>query len=336
MLNLKERIAIIGGSGFIGRHLVEAFKREFIVRIIDVKEPDIKDPKNVEYVKIDIRNRNDLESALRGVDLVIHTAIIQIPRINEEPRLAYEVNFKGTMNVCEIVEELKDVRGLILTSSWHVYGEKIDFEIREDVGYFPDRVSPRAFRYTLSKIAQEAIVRYFHELGNKYYGIIRLATVLGEGMPEKTAANIFIERGIKGQAITPFKDSMHRPMLYVDIMDVKKAIYNYAVEIIDSKIPHGRSIDHIYNLMHPEPITILELAHLIKSLIVEISKGKINPPVEIIDRGVPALFSAEDKHKIKVNVEKTIKELGIEKLIHPKETLRRLIAKRYSEIYGAS
>jgi nucleoside-diphosphate-sugar epimerase len=37
------------------------------------------------------------------------------------------------------------------------------------------------------------------------YGIIRLGTVLGEGMPEKTAANIFIDKGLKGEPLTSYK-----------------------------------------------------------------------------------------------------------------------------------
>jgi hypothetical protein len=51
----------------------------------------------------------------------------------------------------------------------------------------------------------------------KIFGIIRMGPVLGEGMPEKTAANIFIENGVAGKPLTPFKNSMYRPMSYADI-----------------------------------------------------------------------------------------------------------------------
>lgn len=40
--------------------------------------------------------------------------------------------------------------------------------------------------------------------------------VLGDRVPEKIAANIFIESTPKGQPISPFRHSMYRPMLYVD------------------------------------------------------------------------------------------------------------------------
>lgn len=60
-------------------------------------------------------------------------------------------------------------------------------------------------------------------MSDKIYGIIRMGTVLGVGMPERPATNIFITRGLRGEPITPYKHSMYRPMLYVDIEDVCKA-----------------------------------------------------------------------------------------------------------------
>jgi len=50
----------------------------------------------------------------------------------------------------------------------------------------------------LAKIAQESIVRFYDEMSEKVFGIVRMGTVLGEGMPEKTAANIFITNGLRG------------------------------------------------------------------------------------------------------------------------------------------
>lgn len=70
--------------------------------------------------------------------------------------------------------------------------------IDEEFGFRPDQVETRARLYALSKMAQEAIVRLYDEMSEKIYGVIGMATVLGERMPEKTAANIFISQGIKG------------------------------------------------------------------------------------------------------------------------------------------
>ena len=76
-----------------------------------------------------------------------------------------------------------------------------------------------------------------------------MGTVLGDGMPPATAANIFIEKGLRGENFTPFKQSMYRPMLYVDVNDICNAYEIYARKILDDKcIKGGNSLAHIVNV----------------------------------------------------------------------------------------
>jgi nucleoside-diphosphate-sugar epimerase len=58
---------------------------------------------NVGFVKCDIRDFDRVVGCLGDVDLVVHSAIVQIPRTNEERPLGYEVNVLGLQNVCEAV-----------------------------------------------------------------------------------------------------------------------------------------------------------------------------------------------------------------------------------------
>ena len=97
-----ERIGVVGGSGFVGGSIARELSKDFEVVVIDLKEPQ-RPSENVEFCKCDVRSFEQVMECLRGVDLVIHSAIIQIPRINEEKRLGYEVNFVGTQNICEAV-----------------------------------------------------------------------------------------------------------------------------------------------------------------------------------------------------------------------------------------
>jgi UDP-glucose 4-epimerase len=330
----KYTIGIIGGSGFIGLSLAKHLSSTFNLKILDVKEP--KD-KSFAFEFCDIRNYEQVKKALADVDLVIHTAIIQIPLINENKRLAYEVNFMGTHNICKAVDELPNIKGMILTGSWHTIGERgLEGTINEEFGYRPDKVEDRARLYVLSKIAQETMVRYYDEMSDKVYGIIRMGTVLGEGMPEKTAANIFIENGLKGKPLTPFKHSMYRPMLYVDINDVCYAFEVYARKILRGEVKKGNSLDHIINLYYPEPITILELAEIVKNAIAKLTGGSVIPRIEIIDQGVKPLFQGNDKLKFSVDVSKSFKVLGINRLTQPREAIERIIRFRLSSIRGNS
>jgi UDP-glucose 4-epimerase len=253
--------------------------------------------------------------------------------INEEKRLGYEVNILGTQNVCKVTDENPLIKGLILTSSWHVFGESgLKGIITEEFGFRPDKVQDRARPYALCKVAQETIVRLYDELSKKIFGVIRMGTVLGNRMPEKTAANLFVSKGLKGETITPYKDSMYRPMLYVDISDIQKGFELYAKKILDGKVcKRGNSIHHIVNLCWPEPVTILELARMTKDLITKWTFNKVNPKIEIVDTGQPSVFTSEDKNLMRVDVSKARGFLGLENLVPPYESLERMIKKRITQ-----
>lgn len=328
-------ISITGGSGFIGssiaKHLAE---KGFRVRIIDIKDPNIQFS-NIKFVKCDIRNGNAVEKAIAGSDMVIHSAIIQIPVINENKRLAYDVNIKGLQNVCEVVDKLEKVKGLILTGSWHVFGERgLNGSLNESYGYRPDKIEDRARLYALSKIVQESVVRLYDEMSEKIFAVIRMGTVLGEGMPEQTAASIFIKRGLKGLPITPYKHSMHRPMLYVDIRDVCRAYESFTHKILNGEVAiENNSLRHIVNVVYPEPVTIIELAEMVRASITELTDGKVSPQIEVVDKGLPSLFSPYDKNKVKVDIDKAIKLLGLKRLASPKESIGYIARRKEPEIH---
>lgn len=329
---VMQTIVVTGGSGFIGSSIAYSLSSKYNVRILDVSEPPASLANRVEYVYTDIRCYDDVLRAIRDADLVVHAAIIQIPRINQEKKLGYEVNILGTHNVAKAVDESSRVKGMILLGSWHVLGEYgLAGIIDESFGYRPDHVEDRARLYALSKIGQEVIVRFYNEFSDKVYFIARLGTVLGEGMPEKTAANIFISNALKGKAITPYKHSMYRPMFYVDVNDVVKIVKAIIDKILLGELKGGRgSLDNVVTIAYPEPITILDLANMIKELVEELTNGKIRPLIKIVDTGKKILYSPEDKYKVKLSLRRLNNILGSVNLTHPREALKRIILKRLS------
>jgi UDP-glucose 4-epimerase len=195
--------------------------------------------------------------------------------------------------------------------------------VDEEFGYRPDKVEERAKIYALSKVCQESVVRlYSHMYPNKSYVVLRTGTVLGPGMPELTAASIFIRNALSGKPLTPYKHSMYRPMLFVDIEDVCKTY-----EVVVGKVLEGglRGANKVFNIVYPEPITVIELAEHIKQIVYEETNGRINPPIEIVDKGLPSAFTPEDKHRFRVKIDRIMELLGNHVLKHPKETLRNLV-----------
>jgi UDP-glucose 4-epimerase len=333
-IKVAKTIAITGGAGYIGSSLATKLSKFYKIKLLDIREPTVKFNNDVNFERCDITDYEKLKRLLNDVDLVMHASIIQIPTINDQKRLAFDVNVIGTQNVCKAVDESKQAKGLILSGSWHTIGEKeLKGVINEEFGFRPDKVEDRARLYVLSKMAQEAIVRFYDEMTPKIFGIIRMGTVLGDGMPEKTAANIFIENGILKKPLTPYKNSMYRPMLYADINDICLAYEKFAEKIIDGKIVKGsNSALHILNVYCPQPITIIELAELSKEAIRKESKGTIDPEIRIVDTGQPSIFSEKGKNLISVDATKAIKFLEIERLKSPKESIEELVKVRLSKL----
>ncbi len=299
-------IAVVGGSGFVGGSIAKFLSKENTVRVVDIN-PSAED---VTFKKCDVLDYKLLEDCLKDCEVIIDSHIIQIPRINEIKELAFNVNVNGTRNVCEVCR--KNDSKLILTGTWHIYGEP-PFEkksIDEDYGYHPERVSERAEFYVINKIMQEMWVRSYSKMYGIKAGILRLSTVLGEGMPEKTAANIFINQALNNKDITPFRSTRYRPMLYVDINDVNEAI-NRLIKILNSKC-------EIIHIAHQEPITILELGQMIKRL------SNSNSEVKVVDNADDD-FEPEDKNYCYMDLTRLKKSLEMEKLISTEESLKRII-----------
>lgn len=121
---------VTGGAGFIGSHIVDLLlEKGHEVRIFDNLElpthaagvPDYL-PKDADFVRGDMRNRDELRSALMGIDVVLHLAATGgfTPRIVDY----MTSNSVGTANMLEIIrDENLPVRKIVVASSIAVYGE---------------------------------------------------------------------------------------------------------------------------------------------------------------------------------------------------------------------
>lgn len=70
-----KRILICGGSGFIGRNIVENFSKTKNIKIFSTyfksRKPNIK---NVTWVKVDLRKKSLVYKTLKNIDIVIQSA----------------------------------------------------------------------------------------------------------------------------------------------------------------------------------------------------------------------------------------------------------------------
>ena len=119
-----------GGAGFIGSHLVDRFLREgFQVRVLDSLDSKVHPyglpsylPKNIEFLRGDVTDREALFHALQGVDIVSHQAAYQDYML--EFSRFFQVNAVGTALLFElIVQHRMPIKKIIVASSQAVYGE---------------------------------------------------------------------------------------------------------------------------------------------------------------------------------------------------------------------
>ena len=148
---------VTGASGFLGYHMCKYLvtKRQ-MVRGIDIEAfdyPDIAD--GVTFFRGDIRHGELLEEAMRGVNVVIHSAAALPLWPRKE---IFSVNVDGTRNVLQTAYDL-GVGRVVFISSTAVYG--IPREHPVDESYPLSGVGP----YGETKIEAEKICLEFREKG---------------------------------------------------------------------------------------------------------------------------------------------------------------------------
>ena len=124
------KVLVTGGAGFIGSHTVDKLiELGHEVRILDcLKKPvHLKGMppwinQQAEFVLGDVRNKDDLQSAMQGVDAIYHLAAYQdyLPDLSN----FFATNAVSTALIYEIiVEQNLDIQKVIVASSQFVQGE---------------------------------------------------------------------------------------------------------------------------------------------------------------------------------------------------------------------
>ncbi|MGQ9825441.1 MAG: NAD-dependent epimerase/dehydratase family protein [Desulfotomaculales bacterium] len=200
-----RRVAVTGGAGFIGSHLVEELAPANEVIIIDDLSagrlenvaPFLKVP-GVSFLRGSVTDLPFLQEAFRNIDYVFHqAALTSVPETVAGPLAADEINVRGTLNVLVAARDSK-VKKVVYASSCAVYGNssKRIFPQKED--QLPEPLSP----YAASKLAGELYCRIFSETYGLPIVVLRYFNVYGPRQnpdsPYAAVIPVFIKRTLAG------------------------------------------------------------------------------------------------------------------------------------------
>lgn len=111
------KILVTGGSGLVGRYVVEELKLTHDVEILDLKKPDRS---LLPYHSVDLLDEGATKNQVQGFDVVVHLAGIPHP-LNDPPGKVFRTNTQSTYNLLEACAA-NGVRRFIFISSESVLG----------------------------------------------------------------------------------------------------------------------------------------------------------------------------------------------------------------------
>jgi UDP-glucose 4-epimerase len=111
------RILVTGGSGMVGKYVVDELAVSHQVDNLDMKEPHRAD---LPFLKADLLNEEMATKHIRGYDVVVHLAGIPHP-LNDPAEKVFRTNALATFNVLEACAA-NGIRRLIFISSESVLG----------------------------------------------------------------------------------------------------------------------------------------------------------------------------------------------------------------------
>lgn len=111
------RVLVTGGSGMVGRYVVDQLRESMDVEVLDVQPLHRRD---VVLHSIDMLEFSRIVPLLKGFEAVVHLAGIPHP-LNDPPERVFRVNTLGTFNMLEAAA-LNGIRKFVFMSSESTLG----------------------------------------------------------------------------------------------------------------------------------------------------------------------------------------------------------------------
>jgi len=181
--NIKKKVLVTGGAGFLGSHVADALSDHgYEVTILDVKEsPYLRNDQNM--IICDILDFKKLKDIINNFDIVYHfAALSDLDVCLSNPIATIKYNILGTVNLLEICRDT-DIKRFIFASTAYVFSDSGGF-------------------YRASKQASESYIELYHKLYDLNYTILRYGSLYGPRADEHNSIYKMLKQALYEGKIT--------------------------------------------------------------------------------------------------------------------------------------
>jgi nucleoside-diphosphate-sugar epimerase len=251
--SINIRILVIGGNGFIGKHVVNhALDLGWMVTSLNVSDNLSLPHANLEYIQADITNITSLKKALglAEFEYVVNCGgYIDHTLFSKGGRQVLEMHFTGVINLIELLNQ-DTLKSFINIGSSDEYGDvnAPQSEIQRE-----SPISP----YSLGKVSATHFLQMLFRTEKFPVTILRLFLTYGPGQNSNRFIPQIISGCLKDISFPVSKGEQLRDFCFID--DVIRAIFL----VFDS----SKSAGEIINIASGKPVSIRYVIENIQNII---------------------------------------------------------------------
>lgn len=303
-MQLKGKVLVTGGSGFIGREVVKQLQLNgYVVTVLDKAEKP-EDFTNVKYIRGDLQNAAKCVVACAGQDFVIHLAAKpRIPESFVDPDSYFDDNVTGTKNILTAASAV-GIRKFVYASSSSIYGNN---PAPHKPFHKPDPLN----YYSMTKLFGEHLCRQYKNMFNLNYTILRFFTVYGDEQPDDDNKGLMISKfyrlAAEGKPLTVHGDGQYKRD-YIHVSDVAAA----CIASMESRVK-----SEIFNVGTGENISVNDVIDILKEFF---------PELTVENEEKPKGYASETL----ADISKAKKLLGWKPQINIQDGIRGLYSKKHN------